>query len=533
MQIFLGPGWDTYDFLSDALLMAGQGTGYADLIRPPLIPFITSLFFRAGYVSEVVIFAVDGALFVFGVIGLYLLLNLRFNPILSFLGSILYTTFPIVLNFAGFGLTDVPSVSFCIWVIYFIILAVNSNSKYFYLTFPFLMLAFLTRFTSALMILPIAFYLLINIDSSLKNKKEILIGILASFLLIIPVFIFFQVQTGNFLYPFLSSFGTSEAPAHALDSSYNANLGYYIEGIPLFIGENIYGLFKIILIIVSGIAIYNFIIYIMEKIKGRSAYEVLKSQKIKIIGFAVLLVLLAVFIETFGNLTYLQSLLIFFILLVLSYVLLKDFKIKNLDIDFLIFSFFMTYFIFHSVFMTKVDRYFVIMAPAVAYFFIWGLNEILNMVRVNNINKNIMPSIISIALIFMVLSSISPFLNTFEQENIGMKTLNEKSVIAAEWLAHYDPEYKDKVIYSDIWPYSAWYLQMNVKKMPIFKDGGAYFFGVNDYGISPQDNLAFNQELKKGNAEYYICVRTELNLTSYVLIKKVDDLWIYKKSDGK
>ena len=183
--------------------------------------------------------------------------------------------------------------------------------------------------------------------------------------------------------------------------------------------------------------------------------------------------------------------------------------------------------------MTKVDRYFVIMAPAVAYFFVWGLNEILSVTRVKNINKNIMPSIISIALIFMVLSSISPYLNTFQEENDGMKTLNEKTVVASEWLAHHDPEYKDKVIYSDIWPYSAWYLKTNVKRMPIFKDGKAYFFGVNDYGISPQDNLAFNQELRKGNAEYYICVRLELNLTSYVPIKRVEDVIIYKKVDSK
>ncbi len=526
--MFLGPGWDTYDFLSDALLFAGQGTGYADLIRPPLIPFITSLFFRAGYVSEVVIFAVDGALFAFGVIGLYLLLNCRFNPILSFLGSLLYATFPIVLNFAGFGLTDVPSVSFCIWSLYFTVLAVNRNPKYFYLTFPFLMLAFLTRFTSALTILPIAFYLLINKDS-LKNVKEILIGILISFLIIIPFFIFFQMQTGNFLYPFLSSFGASNGPVSTSDYSYNANYDYYIDGMPLFIGEKIYEILKFILIIVSGIIVFVFAKITMEKIKEGTFKTILKSQKFKIIGFTAFLILSFIFIETFGNLTYLQSLLLFFILLFLFYMSMKDIKMKHFDIDLLILSFLMTFFIFHSVFLTKVDRYFVIMAPAVAYFFIWGLNQILNLLKDEAINKNIISSIITVALAFMVLSSVSPYLNTFQNENIGMNTLNEKSVVLSAWLVNYDPDYKDKVIYSDIWPYSAWDLKTNVQKMPIFKDGEAHYFGVNNYGISSRDNLAFNKELKHGKADYYICVRPELNLTSYVPIKKVEDIIIYKK----
>lgn len=528
LQIYLGPSWDTYDFLSNALLFAGQGMGYSDLVRPPLLSFITSIFFRIGFVSETVIFIVDGALFIFGVIGLYLLLNYRFNSILSFLGSILYATFPVILHFVGFGLTDIPSVTFSIWAIYFTVLSVKNNSKYFYLVFPFLMLAFLTRFSSAFLIFPIAFYLLINRD--FIDIKNIIMGILGSFLLILPVFIFFQVELGNFLYPFLESFSATGSPFSPLNYSYNNNINYFIEEMPLFIGEIIYNIFKIILIILSGIVIYSFIKTTKKSIAEKRTYNFIQSEKFKIIKLALFLVLSFVFIETFGNITYSQSLLLFFILLFVFYELLKSLKIEHFDTDLLIFSFFMTNFIFHSLFVIKVDRYFVIMAPAVAYFLIWGLNEILNFLKLKTQNKNIILSIISIALVFMVLLPISPYLSELKEENQGMRSLTDKSALSSQLLINYDPQYKDKIIYSDIWVYSAWHLKTNIKRMPIFKDGAAYYYGVKNYGISPQDNIAFNQELELGKADYYICVRPELNITSYIPIIRVEDITIYKRS---
>ena len=99
----MGPLSDSVVFLSNALVFAGQGTGYSDLLRPPFFPFIISLFFRLGYISTITIFAVDGGLFVFGVVGLFLLLKISFNDLESFLGALLYATFPIILTILGVG----------------------------------------------------------------------------------------------------------------------------------------------------------------------------------------------------------------------------------------------------------------------------------------------------------------------------------------------------------------------------------------------------------------------------------------------
>ena len=61
----------------------------------------------------------------FGVIGMFMLLKIKFNDLESFLGGLLYATFPIILILLGFGFSDLASVSFSIWAIYFTILAVK------------------------------------------------------------------------------------------------------------------------------------------------------------------------------------------------------------------------------------------------------------------------------------------------------------------------------------------------------------------------------------------------------------------------
>ena len=174
VQMDMGPVSDSFDFLSNALVFAGQGTGYSDLLRPPLFSFIIALFFKMGYIYSSTIFVLDAVLFVFGVIGMYLLLKIKFNDLESFLGALLYATFPVVLKILGFGFSDLVSVSFTIWAIYFMVLAVKMNSKFFYLSFPFAMLAFLSRYNSGLLIFPIFLYILINKDKI--NFKDVLIG---------------------------------------------------------------------------------------------------------------------------------------------------------------------------------------------------------------------------------------------------------------------------------------------------------------------------------------------------------------------
>lgn len=520
IQISLGPGWDTYDFLANALEFAGKGIGYSDLTRPPLLSFLTSIFFRLGYISETVISLIDSFLFVFCIIGLYLLFKLRFKPIMSFLGSLLFATFPIVMSWVGVGYTDIASVSFSIWAIYFTVLAVENNSKYFYLSFPFIMIAFLTRFPAALIILPIGLYLLIN-RTRIKKLIDILLGILISTLSLIPVFIFFSNKFGNFLYPFISSFGVTQQTAISTENfAYNPETLYYINHLVQNIGVT--GT-SMLLIILLGLIVYGIknSKRINLKLLFYNAKKANTSSKIKLSVFIILLVF---FFTTFGKVTYITSEIVFFLIGYLSYELLKNFK-TNIDTDLLFLSWFMVFFIFHSVFVIKVDRYFIFMAVPFTYFLILGLNKISNgfHVKLKNIN---FASILSIILIFMILISTIGFLNNMPKEDSNTQNV----IISSNWLKNYDHSYKTKIIYADFyWPHYSWYLKMNVTAMPIFKDGNAYYYELIDYYPDSHDKMAYNNELEKNKVNYYFCIRQGLNLTSYKPLKTFGQITLYEK----
>ena len=196
----MGPGWDTYAFLDNALEYAGMGTGYIELDRSPVLPFLTSLVFRAGFVSELSIYLVEGILFILGVVGFYCLLRLRFNSLESLAGCAVYISFPVILSWLGVGYLDISSVSISIWAIYTTVLAVKRNPRYFYLAFPLAMIAFLTRFTAGFVVFPIILYILMG-GNYLHHLKKMLIGLLISVLIIIPYLVFMYQKAGD---PFIT-----------------------------------------------------------------------------------------------------------------------------------------------------------------------------------------------------------------------------------------------------------------------------------------------------------------------------------------
>jgi 4-amino-4-deoxy-L-arabinose transferase-like glycosyltransferase len=524
IQIELGPLSDSCDFLLNALVFAGQGVGYYDWTRPPFFSFIISIFFRLGFVSTATIFIVDGLTFIFGVIGFYLFLKLRFNNIESFLGGLIFATFPTVLSVLGTGFPDLTSVTFSIWALYFLVLAVKKDSKFFILAFPLMMMAFLTRYNTALLLFPIALYILINKDE-IKNFKTILIGILGSILLLIPVFTFFYEKFGNILYPFISTLGTTITSTSSENYYYNPNLLYYLDRFPIHTGFE--GLLIIFIIIVG------FVIYLLFNLKRKSIdkklfewFDIKKtSSKLKIIVFFVLTL---IFIGTFGQVNYMITEVIFFGLIFLFYDLTKYLNVKNMDMYLLVFVWYMVFFIFNSVYVIKTDRYFVLMAPAVSFFLLLGLSEISNRLPFNFKKKNLTFPILAVILTLMILLSTTAFLPIIKKENNDYKVSNEQVTLISEWFTTYDPNYKNKIIYSDLWPYMAWSLKTNVKIMPIFKNNQSYIGGIKNSTFSPQDSIAFNNFLVQNNADYYFCVQ-QINLTSYKPIKQFGNMIIYQK----
>lgn len=532
IQMEIGPIWDTCDFLSNALLFAGQGTGYADLTRPPFLSFLTSLFFRLGYVSSTVIFALDGVIFVFGVVGFYLLLKTRFNDLESLLGALIFTTFPVVLSFAGSGLTDVPSLSFSIWAIYFTVLAVKKNSKYFYLSFSLFILAFLTRYAIAFIIFPMLLYILIN-KSFLNDIKDILIGIFLSFLLMIPVLSFFYEIFGNPFSSFLNFFGSSFVVSSSISPenfAYHPNLLYFILKSQVYIGIVST---TILLIILLGIFSYTFVQMRKGKwIVKKSLKNIFKIKnnftKIKLL---LVVILSIIFVFTFGKINYMGSEVIFFILAYFLYGISKNLDIKYMDLNFIFLSWFMVFFIFHSVYVIKDDRYFLTMAPAVSYFLILGLSGVSYKLTFKIKNRNVIFSFFAIILTVIMLVSTIQYLQSIEETNSDFKSINENMSSASQWLVSHDPNYKNKTIYSDDWPFTGWYLKTHVGMMPVFKNNQRFYCGVKNFSFNSNDNQEFNTYLDSNNVDYYFCVRKGLNLKHCKVVKHFGNITLYERVD--
>ncbi|AXV38789.1 MAG: hypothetical protein CIT01_10175 [Methanobacterium sp. BRmetb2] len=519
IQVNIGPGWDTFAFLANAMDFAGKGFGYAEFDRPPFLSFLTSIPFRLGYTNEATIFFVDGILFVFGVVGLYLFLKLRFDSIQSFLGALLFASFPVILSWVGLGYTDVASVSFSIWALYLLVLAVKKDSRFFYLSFPVAMMAFLTRYTAGLILFPILFYILIS-GRYLQNFKNMVIGVIGSFIVLMPFLILNNEKLGDPFTPFFSFFAGSETSG--LESiAYQPNPFYYLVNLPSYISKDstfsMWLVYIIVFIIIIGIVLYFYDIFKLELMKRRVKGHISKifniertSTKIQAVIFLIFLVL---FIGTFNRVSYMTSELIFFVLGFSAFILLKDVKIKDVEIDLLFLSWFMTYFIFHSTFAVKVDRYFVTMVPAFSYFIILGLSEISNKLKLKSKEINFTSWIISIFLVIIILSSTISFINAMPNKK---DYIVEDSKKASEFLKNYDSSYKSKLIYSDVWPTFSWYLEANIKPMPSFNDIRAY-----------------NHELEKYNVDYYLTIYGNRNLTSYDKIGQFGTVGVYKKNLNK
>jgi len=525
IQIEIGLVSDSVDFFSNAFVFAGQGFGYSDLIRPPLFSFIASLFVRMGYTSINTIFAVDGSLFIFGVIGLFMLLKIRFNDLQSFLGALLYATFPIVLPVLGVGFSDLSSVSFSIWAFYFLILALKNDSRFFYLAFPFAMFAFLARYNSALLIFPISLYILINRDK--VNIKNFIIGSGISLLAIVPIVIFYYEKFGNIIYPFINFESTSsEGSASAVSVAYNPNIFFFLQNFPALVGAQ--GI--TILLIVLAAFIYLFSKFILKNQGYKSLLKIfnLKNRKTEV-KLVFLVVIGIIFLGSFGQTSYMLSELLFFVIAYLFYDLSKDLKIKNMDLNLLFFAWVMAFFIFSSVFVIKDYRYFVLMAPPVSYFMLLGLSEISNKIKFKIKNRNITFTIIAIILASLILFSTAYQLPHIYKINSNIKADNQDMESASQWIMTNIPDYKNQSIYADLWPNLSWYLKMNVEPVFGFKDNKVYRGGLGDDNFTQQDSNAYNSYLVGNNAEYYLSVHQGLNLTSYKPIKQFGNLIIYQR----
>lgn len=526
IQIDIGPLSDTCDFLLNALYFSGQGVGYYDWTRPVFFPILIALVFKLGFVSATTAYVVDLLIYIFGLIGFYLLLNLHFNKVESFFGGLLLATFPSIVILSGLGFSDFTCGAFIIWALYFLVLAVKKNQKFFILFFLFWTMAFLTRFNAGLIIFPVVLYIFMN-KQEIKSYKYIGLGILASFLLIIPVLWFYQIKFGNILYPLTDTFGATSRSVSPDYHPYNSDPLFYIKGFFSYTG---FESLIVTLLIIIGLVI-DTIIKVKNKpeIKNKLS-KILNREKGNLkFRWLIFTVLILIFILTFDQVHYLASEVIFLAVCLAFYPLIKELNIKNIDLHFLVFSWFMTFFIFNSVFDVKSSRYFILMAFGVAYLLLLGLKIVFSELTAKLKKGNLIFPAFALILTLLILISTASLLPSIEEGFQGTKVTNEKVALASEWFINYEPDYKNKVIYSNLWPYLAWHLKTDVKIMFTFKNNQAYLGGVKDNTtFTPQDFIDSNNYLEDNNADYYFS-SDPVNLTSYKPIKQFGSLVIYER----
>lgn len=526
-QFFIGvPYYDVFVYLNNSLLYAGIPVGNISVIYlSPLMPFLTSLVFRMELVSAKVLFLLDGGLFVLGAVFLYLLLKERFNTPASFAGVLIYLSYPLTMAWAVSGGIDFPGVTFSIITIYVLVKGINNESSLLYFFFLFFILAFLTRYTSIILIFPVILFLLIN-QNRAENIKKISVGIFAGLAVITPFLLYIIYKLGN-LNPFLNIFTSTLLGSGATvnDLGYNPLKLYFLNNLLNYISisplTGIYGILQSpsrgdpsLLSYLIGVMVFvGLALYIYPGLKN-TIKKCNKSRKtgIKIL---ILLVLLILGVYSFFNSSYLVAELLLLANLYTLYHFVTD-ESRNQKLDLLFLSWFAAFFIFHSIIPLKEDRYFITMLPAFTYFIVLGLNTLLDKLnhkfqdKTTSRNKNIRTVFILGIGFLMLFYSTAALMGHVNQEGYGFYIQS-----ACDWLEEYDPYYQDKVIYSNYDPAATWCLKKEVK------------FGVprlyTDLG-------SFSNYLKGGGANYYIdAYSTSPPIPGYHIIFSRETVTIYQR----
>lgn len=556
--------WDVYLYLNNALMFAGLGDGYK-IYLSPLIPFLTSLLYRAGFVYQSSLYSVTGLIFILGIYGMYLLLNLRFSHLKSFAGAIIFTSCSLILPWAVSGTLDVPAVCFSIWTIFLAIYGLEKNNKAIYFIFPVAALAFLTRYTSGLLILPILFLFITHyFDNGFTRSeiKKIAISIVLGILIFLPFIGFFYANLGN-PFPFLDQFGVSvENHASTRDPGLMPDKAYYLKNIPNYISS--YPLYdskldfgamitprtgqvnpiSYLILILTGLGLISYVSGILNKLwatiknnyldratkKNTSSARniskkldsLLNNRSILLIMVFLVEILIILFIISLWGNSYLISELLMFSTILITYFALRKIEIikgleikKAFRIDFVILIWLLTYLISHSFLSIKVDRYFVTMIPAMVYLMVLGLSNTGNIIArlTNKLNqKKIISGVLILVLgVTLFASALQPYEDKVPYKVYGF--LEE----GAKMMKTYDPQYKEKVIFSDQWPALSWYLKTDVQR------GYPQDFKTSD---------EFSQMLKNSNATYFISTygRGALSMEGYSIATHDKIVYIYKRN---
>ena len=483
---------DVYVYLTNALYFAGKGINSTkDLYLSPMICFITSIFFRLGFVSETTIYIVTGGFAVFGNVGFYLFMKRFFDEDLSLTGTIIYSSLTLYLTWLANGTLDIPAIAMTMWIALFSIMAIKDNPKYYLYTLLFIVLGFFTRYTVILTIPALLLYYVhakgfkIESEDWKYIKKGLIIGIIILAILIGVVLIMGQ-----------GSFGVANQISHGItgtqgsngDPAYNTDSGYYLKNLPNFI-SNSHTYFDGNPVLDNPSPLSWAVIAILIIGMGLWLYDN-RRKPTKSDIFPLIFFILAVL--SFGRISSVATTI--FVLIGL-YLMGRNSDNKN---EYFMLAWIFSNFIFYSYFSIKVNRYILPIYPGIIYFVLLSIDTIHKHVK---INKKVIPIILIALFMFQAFA----FTFTFEPTHEYTQT---------EEISHYiidnNPDYENMDIGAyNMRPYRWW-------------------LGENVIGIFSWDY----KSIDSSNVTYYISNQIQNNLTNYTKVNQIHDLYLYEKTNA-
>lgn len=478
---------DVYIYLLNALYFTGtniHSTGNIHL--SPIICFLTSLLFRLGITNQLAIYIVTGIFAIIGNIGLYVFFKQYFDENLSLLGTIIFSTSTLSLVWLANGTLDIPAVGLTVWAVFFSILAIDKNPKFYKYASSIFIIGVFTRYTVVLTIPALLLYYVFKKGFKIKSedKKHIRNGIIVGMVLAIIIFsTVFLMGYGHFGAGSQMANGISGKQGSDSDPAYVPEYDFYLVNFPNYISnshtyfdgnpvlENVTPLsWAIFAILLVGIGI------------------TLSENKIKLDKtFALPFIIFAIAILTY---TRISSVITILLVLAGLYLLGKDSDHKT---EYFMLGWILANFLFYSYYSIKVNRYILPVFPAFIFFVLKSIDLIQNRF---NINKNIIP----IILIALFIIQGFAFILTIEPTDI-YKTPEEIS----NYIKDIDQDYeKVEIATYNLRPYSWW-------------------LGANVTGIYIGDQ----EKIDQSNATYYIA-NNKIDLNNFTEIKNIGNLYLYK-----
>lgn len=549
---------DIFRYLPAALDFAGLNYNHISdpswMFNSPVIFYLTSLMFKLGFVHINSIFFVTGIFGIIGIFGMYAFLKVRFSPLLSFTGALLYSSFSLTLFYFANGMLDTSAVAMFLWTIVFLVAATKNYKFYPILAISFLISIFI-RFTNTYTLSLIVLYILKDydlvtlIESLFYNKiefkqristffkshefKYILLSISLS--VIIIAYVFHVLLSYGSVIGYFGMASNSFSHFHSLDNfNYvDDRLFYFKNYLSLLFTDSITSigmieqfnnpsLFSYIIIGIFAIGAVLKFINVFKNLKVYKNYrkELDFKHETSYIFYLAIVLILGILSIILMDYNYLMSLLCIWLIFLILISIIKLYPVNkdNFSFSLVCLALFIFYMIIFSLMDLKCVRYILITFTSFTYFFIYFLDVLLNFIKFgwddeeiifskfnsidlkeikkpkSNLRKNF-SRCIPIVIILICLFSAFNFTNTVEVDKIGL-SIDDVS----NYLIDYDPDYQSKKIgVKSGEMFYEWYFQKKIDVVDVDNLNNSYY----DYIITwPELNDDNYKEIYNSNGTF-------------------------------